>query len=111
MQKLGLFIGVIGVMALLVLTQSACNNKRPFACFRTDVDPDSIYVGKPVTFMANCSSNSKDYYWEFYENEDSTYFGYSVTVTFYQPGDVNVFLLTSNNNSTSSTSEVIKVKP
>lgn len=110
MQKLGLFIGAIAIM-VLVLTQAACNNKRPFACFRTDVDPDSIYVGKPVTFTASCSSNSNDYFWEFYDNEDSSYQGYSVTMTFYQPGDVSVFLLTANNNTTSSTTDVIKVKP
>lgn len=110
MQKLVFFIGVIAVIAIGA-TQSACNTKRPFACFTTDVDPDSIYVGQPVTFTANCSSNSSDYFWEFYDNDDSTYYGYSVTVTFYQPGNVDIFLLTSNNSSTSSTTDIVKVKP
>ena len=110
MQKLGLFLGVLAVLALAA-TQSSCGTRRPFACFRTDVDPDSIYVGQPVTFTASCSSNSNDYFWEFYDNEDSSYQGYSVTITFYQPGDVSVFLLTANNNTTSSTTDVIKVKP
>lgn len=110
MRKLGLFIGLIAVLGL-VATQSACNNKRPFACFTTNVDPDSIHVGQPVTFTATCSSNSNDFYWEFYDNEDSTFYGYSVVMTFYQPGDVDVFLLTANSSSTSSTSDVIKVKP
>lgn len=110
MQKLGLFIGVLAVLALAA-TQSSCGARRPFACFTTDVDPDSIHVGMPVKFTATCSSNAKDYYWEFYDNEDSTFLGYSVTMTFYQPGEVEVFLLTANNSSTANTSDKITVKP
>ncbi len=98
-------------MIAIAATQSSCGAKRPFACFTTDVDPDSIHVGQPVTFTANCSSNGRDYYWEFYDKDDSTFYGYSVTMTFYQPGDVDIFLLVSNNSSTSSTSDIVKVKP
>lgn len=107
MRKLG--IGIL--LGMVLIAVNSCNTKRPFACYTTDVSPDSIYVGQPVTFTATCSSNGNDYFWEFYDNDDSTVFGYSVTMTFYQPGNVDVFLLVSNNSSTSSTSDVIKVKP
>jgi PKD repeat protein len=85
--------------------------KAPFACFTTDLDRDKIHVNQPVTFAANCTSNASDYFWQFYGNEDSTEFGYSVTKVFKNPGKVEVFLLVSGGHKTSTTTDSIMVLP
>ena len=104
-KAFSIFLGFI----LLVSIESC--GKRPFACFETSVDEADIHVNQPVKFFALCSSNADDFYWEFYDNEDSTEFGYSVTKTFKDTGLVNVFLLVSKGNKTSSTERKIKVLP
>lgn len=97
------------VIACLFLSQSC--GRTPYACFTTEPDEDSIHVNQPVTFRANCTSGAGSYYWEFYDKDDSTEAGFSVTKTFYAPGEVKVFLLVVGNGKTSSTERYITVQP
>ncbi|MCS6933747.1 MAG: hypothetical protein NZM35_01175 [Chitinophagales bacterium] len=85
--------------------------RRPYACFRTQPPEDSIRVNVPVTFYASCSVNSNEYFWEFYDNPDSSYFGYSIQHTFYTPGKQKVFLMVAGYGKTASTIREIEVKP
>lgn len=94
-------------MGLWMINSCSCN--RPFACFLTSVDEDSIKVWQPVTFTPSCSSGATDYRWEFYDNEDSTSFDYSVTKVFTDSGDVKVFLLVIGDGKVASTSRTIHV--
>jgi hypothetical protein len=102
-------IVVLGIIFLL-WALPACT-RAPFACFRTDVAEADIHVNQPVTFSAYCSSGAGSYFWEFYDKEDSTEYGFSVTKTFATPGDVKVFLLVVGNGKTSSTERYITVQP
>ncbi len=95
---------------LFILTHESCGRK-PFACFRTDVDEDSIHVNQPVIFSSACSGNAGSFFWEFYDNEDSIFFTHSVQKTFFDTGEVKVFLLVTNANKTSSVTRYIHVKP
>lgn len=100
------------VFVLFVITYIAPScNRAPFACFSTSVDVDSIYRYQPVTFVASCSNNADEYFWQFYDKDDSTEFGYAVTRTFYDTGAVNVYLLVTSGRKTSSTLQTIYVKP
>lgn len=107
MKKLtGTFI----VITLILWMGQSCT-RQPFACYSTDVSPDSFYVMQPITFYASCSNDADSYYWEFYGNEDSTEYGYSVTKTFKNPGKVKVFLLVTGKSKTASASDSIIIHP
>ena len=93
---------------LLLLIFQSCGRK-PFACFRTDVDEDSIHVNEPVIFNSVCSSNGNSFFWEFYDNEDSIFFTPTVQKIFYDTGNVKVFLLVTNGNKSSTVSREIHV--
>ncbi|MBP7390254.1 MAG: hypothetical protein KA841_07610 [Chitinophagales bacterium] len=85
--------------------------KSPFACFRTSPGENDIHVNQPITFTASCSSDGDGYFWEFYDDSDSSYFGYSRTQTFYDTGYVDVYLLVTNGRKFNSTTSKIHVKP
>ena len=99
-----LFVAGMGCMLL----QSCA--KRPFACFSTDVEIDSIRVNEPVVFSAYCSDNTSEYFWEFYDG-DSVEFGPVVTQTFKDTGQTEVKLLTTNGTKTSAYSQTFVVRP
>jgi hypothetical protein len=101
---------ITGVIVACCVMASSCN-KSPFACFTTDVNADSIRVGHPVTFNAGCSENAGDYDWKFYNNDDSIFFGRTITKTFKDTGTVNVYLLIVGGNKTTSTSQDFRVNP
>ncbi len=102
-------IVLIVVVAALFLIQS-CKGK-PFACFSTEPDEDNLHVNQPITFRANCSTNADTYYWEFYDKEDSTEYGFSVTKTFADTGEVKVFMLVVGGGKTSATERYITIRP
>lgn len=85
--------------------------RAPYACFRTEPDEGDIHVNQPVTFSAYCSTGADSWFWEFYDKEDSTEYGFSVTKTFTDTGEVKVFLLVVGGSKTSSTERYITVKP
>jgi PKD repeat protein len=85
--------------------------KKPFACFRADVPEDSIRTNQLVTFNALCSSNAADYFWEFYDHTDSVNFSQTVQKTFYDTGQVKVFLMVTNGNKQSSITRTIRINP
>lgn len=95
---------------VLLLAIQACTGS-PYACFRTEPDEEDIHVNQPITFRANCSSGADSYFWEFYDKEDSTEYGFSVTKTFTDTGEVKVFLLVVGGGKTSSTERYNNVKP
>jgi hypothetical protein len=103
------YIVFLSFITLLLLVQSC--GRQPYACFRTEPEEDNIHVHQPVTFRANCSTGADSYFWEFYDKEDSTEYGFSVTKTFKDTGEVKVFLLVVGGGKTSSTQTYIKVKP
>lgn len=94
--------------ALFLLLVTGCG-RRPFACF--EYEPKEIHVNQPVVFTGFCSSNADDFFWEFYDNEDSTFFGPTITMVFDSPGPVKVLLLVSNESKTAATDETIEVLP
>ncbi len=99
------------IFVFVALLATAACSRRPYACFRTEPEEEDIHVNQPVTFRANCSSGADSYFWEFYDKEDSTEYGFSVTKTFADTGEVKVFLLVVGGGKTSSTERYIKVKP
>ncbi len=103
-------IFIAGFLICFLILYQSCS-KKPFACFQTDVDEDSVHVNQPITFSSACTSNGGDFFWEFYDNDDSVYFSRNVQMTFYDTGNVKVFLLVSNGNKTSSMTKNIHVNP
>lgn len=101
---------VILVIAGMLAMSSSCGT-HPFACFTTDVAEDSIHRMQPVTFNAACSANGDGYFWELYGNEDSTFYGTTLTTVFKDTGNVKVFLLITAGGRTASTERYIKVLP
>ena len=99
----------IVVFVCMLLSQSC--GRAPYACFTTEPKEDSIHVNQPVTFRANCTSGADSYFWEFYDKDDSTMTGFNITRTFYDTGEVKVFLLVVGNGKTSSTERYITVQP
>lgn len=95
---------------VLLLAMAGCTTK-PYACFRTEPEEEDIHVNQPVVFRANCSSGADSFFWEFYDKEDSTEYGFSVTKTFTDTGEVKVFLLVVGGGKTSSTERYITIKP
>ncbi len=102
------FILIAAVAAVLLL--QACKG-RPFACFTTEPDEDDLHVHQPVIFRASCSTNADTYYWEFYDKEDSTEYGFSTIKTFADTGQVKVFMLVVGGGKTSSTERYITIRP
>lgn len=97
-------------LLLLIVSVHSCT-KRPYACFRTIPEEDSLKVNEPITFIASCSSNGKDFFWEFYDNPDSSEFGYSTVRIFNSPGQVEVFLLVAGNGKTAATTKMVTINP
>jgi len=102
-------IFVLPFLVAMSLVYSSCK-KNTFACFESNTDKDSIHVNIPVTFVAVCSYNADSYFWEFGGNEDSTDYGYSVTRTFYTPGNVDVKLFVAG-STVSAAVNTYEVKP
>jgi PKD repeat protein len=86
-------------------------SKKPSACFHTSVDEDSIHVHQLITFNALCSNNAGDYFWEFYDNDDSVEFTPNVQKVFNDTGQVKVYLLVTNRRQESSVTKTIHVNP
>lgn len=105
MKKFFAFI----LVGLLFLMQSC--DQKPSACFKTDVHEDSIHVNQLVTFNSSCSSKAGDFYWEFYDNDDSVFFTNNVQIVFYDTGMVKVYLLVTNGRQSSSKTQEIHIKP
>lgn len=101
---------VLVFIIVALFCMESCGPK-PFACFVTEPEEDNIHVGDTVTFRAACSTNAHDYFWEFYDKDDSTDYGFMVKRVFNQPGEVKVFLLITGKGKTSSTERYIEVKP
>lgn len=97
-------------LLLLIVSIHSCT-KRPYACFRTIPEEDSLKVNVPITFIASCSSNGDDFFWEFYDNPDSSEFGYSTVRTFHTAGQVEVFLLVAGNGKTAATTKMVTINP
>ena len=106
MKKVPVFILLF---CALVFIQSC--DQKPSACFKTNVDEDSIHVNQLVTFNSSCSSKAGDFYWEFYDNEDSVFFSNNVQMMFYDTGIAKVYLLVTNGRQSSSKTQEIHVKP
>ncbi len=104
-------ITVMFLLFIPVMLQLESCVKTPFACFQTQPDEDNIHVNQPVTFTGFCSTNADGYFWEFYDDEDSSYFGFTTTQTFYDTGYVKVYLLVTGGRKTNATSREIYVKP
>jgi hypothetical protein len=83
--------------------------RKPSACFKTDIPEDSIHVNQLVTFSALCSNNAGDYFWEFYNNDDSVEFTQRVQKVFYDTGQVKVYLLITNGRQESSVTRTVHV--
>lgn len=98
------------LIGVLLSTIPSCK-KSTFACFEPLTDKDSIRVNIPVTFVAVCSYNADSYFWEFGGNEDSTDYGYSVTRTFYSPGNVDVKLFVTGTSEIGAVINTYNVKP
>ena len=107
-KKISALLLVTGVVIALA-TQSC--TKSVFACFSTDMSQDSLHINRVVTFNANCSSNADEFFWEFNNNPDSTYFGSVVTKTLKDTGGLTVYLLVVNGNKSASTTQTLYVKP
>lgn len=105
---MGKAVAIFSLFALVLV--SSCG-KHPFACFTTEPDEEDLHVNQPVTFHAACSTNGTEFYWELYDNEDSTFYGDPLTVTFKDTGDVKVFLLISTGSKTASAERVIHINP
>lgn len=105
---MGKAVAIFSLFALVLV--SSCG-KHPFACFTTVPDEDSLRVNQPIMFNAACSTNGELFYWEFYDNEDSTFYDSPITMTFHDTGNVKVFLLITSGGKTSSTERVIHIKP
>ena len=103
------YFGISFLFCAFFFVQSC--SKKPFACFQSDVNEDSIQVNQLVTFTSACTSNGDDFFWEFYDNDDSVFFTRNVQKTFGDTGNVKVFLLVSNGNKTSSMTKNIHVYP
>ena len=104
------FVVVVVLLVVVFTTIQSCARK-PFACFKTDVDEDSIHINQPVTFSAECSSNTEEYFWEFYDNLDSIEFEATVTKAFKDTGSVKVTLSVANGNKIASSTKYFQVKP
>ena len=104
------FLVVIFLFLGLYLSIQSCT-KRPFACYKTNIDEDSIRVRQPVTFSALCSNNAGDYFWEFNDNDDSVEFTRDVHKTFYDTGMVRVYLLVTNGKKQSSSIRSFHINP
>jgi hypothetical protein len=102
---------MLAVFVLLISMLIESCTKRPFACFRTNVNEDSVHINQPVFLNASCSSNTNDYFWEFYNNTDSVEWTEEVTKTFKDTGYVNVYLLVVSGNKSASTSRVLHIIP
>lgn len=100
---------VLVIAGLLTLVNSCA--KHPFACFSTDIPEDQIHRMQQVTFNAACSTNGDGFFWELYGNEDSTFYGPTLTTVFKDTGNVKVFLLITAGGRTASTERYIKVLP
>ena len=87
---------VVGIVAGVIMLAIQSCSKIPVACFNTTPPLDSIYVNQPVIFNANCSTLADAYYWQFYNNSDSTAFTPMVTKYFKDTTTVNVYLLVTN---------------
>lgn len=97
------------LLALFALIQSC--GKQPFACFNTNPEMDDIHVGQKVTFSPYCSTNDKEYFWQFYGNDDSIEFQQVVVKYFKDTGEVKVSLDVANGNKSARVTETIVVKP
>ncbi|MFN8298662.1 MAG: hypothetical protein U0T75_06110 [Chitinophagales bacterium] len=106
MKQTIVLIMITGILALI----NSCA-KHPFACFTTEPDENSIHRMQPVTFNAACSTNGDGFFWELYGNEDSTFYGQTLTTVFKDSGNVKVFLLITAGGRTASTERYIKVLP
>lgn len=94
---------------LLLLTQSC--GKQPYPCFTTNPDKDDIRVNQPVTFSPYCSTNAEEYFWQFYDNDDSIEFQPIVVKYFKDTGEVKVALDVTNGNKYARATDIIYVKP
>jgi len=100
----------LAIITLALFYVESCAPK-PFACFIVEPDEENIHVGDSITFRASCTTGADAYFWEFYDKDDSTEYGFLTTRKFYQPGEVKVFLLVTGSGKTSATSRYITVKP
>ena len=107
-KKIGIVVLVVAVFA--VVAMQSCS-KAVFACFSTDMNQDSLHINRVITFNANCSGNADEFFWEFNNNPDSTYFGSVVTKTLKDTGSLTVYLLVVNGNKSASTTQTLYVKP
>src|SRR4051812_32998046 len=106
MKKALLFLFLAGFYLFI----QSCT-QRPYACFRTDVNEDSIHKNQLITFSALCSNNAGDYFWEFFNNDDSVEFTSNVHKVFSDTGQVKVYLLVTNGRKQSSVTRTIHVNP
>ena len=83
---------------LLIAGAQSCS-RTPIACFNTSPPLDSIHRNQPVIFNATCSFDAGNYYWQFYNNRDSTAYTPMVTKFFKDSGTVNVYLLVTSGNN------------
>ena len=100
---------LVVVVSVLVLLLQACG-KKPVPCFDTYPDKENIHINQQVTFSAYCTNNGNDYYWQFYNNEDSIEFGPVVTKYFKDTGTVKVSLTATNANKSAIYTDYILVR-
>ncbi len=106
MEKIGIIL--VAIPALLLI--ESCG-KKPLPCFMTNPEEENIHVHQPVTFSAYCSNNGEEFFWEFYDNEDSIEFDPVVVKYFNDTGIVNVSLTAINGNKSAIYKKSIMVKP
>lgn len=102
------YVIIFIILTTEFFTIQSCN-KKPFACFQTNVNEDSIHLKQLVIFSSVCSSDAKEYFWKFYGDEDSILFIPNVQKIFYDTGNVKVYLLVTNGSRTSSINRNIHV--
>ena len=103
-------IGAILVVILALCFIESCG-KRPLPCFMTNPEEDNIHVNQPITFSAYCSNNGEEFFWEFYDNEDSIEFDPVLVKYFKDTGTVSVSLTAINGNKSAIYKKSITVKP
>ncbi len=93
----------------LLLSQSC--GKQPYPCFTTNPSEDNIHANQPISFSPYCSTNGKEFFWQFYANDDSIEFSPVVIKYFKDTGYVEVSLDVTNGNKFARVTDKIYVKP
>lgn len=103
-------LSIIFSLIVLLFSIQSCG-KSPLPCFSTLPEEDNIHVNQPVVFSAYCTAQGKEFYWQFYDNDDSIAFGPVQTKYFKDTGEVKVSLDATNGTKSSRYTKVIVVRP